>query len=112
MWLRLLLPLASAAVLAALDVRRRPVLAGAAYGIALVVLYGWSIGRSPAFAPLVPSAAETAAALAIAAAGGLIGALAGRRLADALEPRPASAPLDVLGGQLTPVRPDVTSPGR
>ena len=108
MWLRLLLPLASAAVLAVFDVRRRPALAGAAYGIALVALYGWSIGRSPAFAPLVPSAVETLAALVVAAAGGLLGGMAGRWLANALgsgAPRPrvdarAEAPLEL------------TSPGR
>jgi len=91
-WLRLLLPLAAAGVLAAIDVRRRPGLAGAAYGIALVALYGWSTSQTPAFAPLVPSATETTIALAIAALAGLAGATAGRYVADALESRPAPAP--------------------
>ena len=91
-WLRLLLPLAAAGVLAAIDVRRRPGLAGAAYGIALVALYGWSTSKTPAFAPLVPSASETTIALAIAALAGLAGATAGRYVADALESRPAPAP--------------------
>jgi hypothetical protein len=90
-WLRLLLPLAAAAVLSAIDVRRRPGLAGAAYGIALVALYGWSTSHTPAFAPLVPSAAETAIALAIAAVAGVAGAAAGRHVADALQ-SPAAAP--------------------
>jgi len=85
LWLRLLLPLGAAAVMSALDVRRRPALAGAAYGIALLALYGWSTSRAPAFAPLVPSAAETAVAVVIAAVGGLAGAKAGRWLGDALQ---------------------------
>ena len=79
-------------MLAAIDVRRRPGLAGAAYGIALVALYGWSTSKTPAFAPLVPSAAETTIALAIAALAGLAGATAGHYVADALESRPAPAP--------------------
>ena len=91
-WLRLLLPLAAAGVLTAVDVRRRPALAGAAYGIALVALYGWSTSNTPAFAPLVPSAAQTALALAIAAVAGLASAAAGHYVADALESRPAPAP--------------------
>src|SRR5207237_9221341 len=55
-WLRLLFPLIAAAVMSAADVRRRPTLACAAYGIVLVAVYGWSTSRSPAFAALVPSA--------------------------------------------------------
>jgi hypothetical protein len=106
LWLRLLLPLTAAAVLTVIDVRRRPAVAGAAYGIALVALYGWSTSRAPAFAPLVPSAAETAIALVIAAVAGTIGAMLGRLLADSLEPGAsgAAAPLR------TPA--SLTSPGR
>ena len=92
LWLRLLLPLAAAATLGLVDVRRRPGVAGAVYGIALLALYGWSTSRAPAFAPLVPSAAETALAVLIAAAGGLLGATAGRHVADALAPPPAAVP--------------------
>jgi hypothetical protein len=84
LWLRLLLPLAAAAALSVIDGRRRAGLAGAVFGVALVALYGWSTSRAPAFAPLVPSAAETLAALVIAAAAGLLGGTAGRWLADAL----------------------------
>src|SRR5919108_5167262 len=58
-WLRLLFPLTAAAVMSALDVRRRPALASAAYGVVLVVAYGWSTLKSPAFAPLAPTGAET-----------------------------------------------------
>lgn len=96
LWPRLLLPLATAAVLTLVDLRRRPGAAGAAYGVALVAVYGWWISGSPAFAPLVPSAAETAAALVIAGVAGVIGAAAGRRIADALEPRARLAPPDAL----------------
>jgi hypothetical protein len=86
-WLRLLLPLAAAAALSALDPRRRPALAGAAYGIALVGLYGWSTSHSPAFASLVPTAGETALALGIAALAGALGAVAGRHIAEAMAPQ-------------------------
>ena len=84
LWLRLLLPLGAAAVMSLFDVRRRAALAGAAYGVALLALYGWSTSHSPAFAPLVPSAAETAAAVVLAVAAGAVGAVAGRYLAAAL----------------------------
>jgi len=106
LWLRLLLPVAAAAVLTALDVRRRPGLAGAAFGVALVALYGWSTSRSPAFAPLVPSPTETAAALVIAAVAGGLGAIAGRYLADALQSRPVTTPPPALSARAA------TSPGR
>jgi hypothetical protein len=89
--LRVLLPLAAAAAMAALDARRRAALAAAAYGIALLALYGWSTGQSPAFAPLVPTPAETALALALAALAGALGGAAGRRIADALEPSAPAA---------------------
>jgi hypothetical protein len=84
----------AAAVMAALDPRRRPIVAGVGYGVALLALYGWSTSHSPAFAPLVPSAAETAAALAIAALAAVGGALLARRLADALQPRSGAAAPD------------------
>jgi hypothetical protein len=90
---RLALPVLAAALMTGLDPRRRPIAACVAYGIALFALYGWSITYSPAFAPLVPSAAETAAGLGIAMLAAVGGALLARRLADALEPRsPAPAP--------------------
>ena len=65
-----------------MDVRRRPVSACVAYGVALFALYGWSTSRSPAFAP--PPASETAVALVITVLAALTGAALGRRLADAL----------------------------
>ncbi len=90
--IRLLLPIVAAAVMAAADPRRRPALACVGYGVALLVLYGWSTSHSPAFAPLVPTAVETAAALAITALAALVGSALARRLADALQPPPAVLP--------------------
>ena len=90
-WLRLLFPLTAAAVMSAADVRRRPTLACTAYGIVLVAVYGWSTSRSPAFAALVPTAVDTAIALAIAAVAGGLGAVGGRYLADALASTASSA---------------------
>jgi hypothetical protein len=103
--IRLLLPVLTAGVMAAVDPRRRPAAACVAYGLALLVLYGWATSHSPAFQPLVPSAAETAAAIALAAVAGLIGSVLARRLADALG---ASA-----GAAAPPVdAPEATSPAR
>ena len=94
MAVRLLLPVLAAAVMATVDPRRRPVSAGVAYGVALLALYGWSTSHSPAFAPLVPSTTETAAALAITVLASLAGAVLARRLADALQPRPPAPVAD------------------
>ena len=91
LWLRLLLPLGAATVMSALDLRRRPAFAGAAYGVTLLALYGWSISTSPAYAPLVPSTAETAVAIVIAAIAGAAGGQAGRALADTLGERRSPA---------------------
>jgi hypothetical protein len=93
LWLRLLLPLAAAATLVAVDVRRRAGLASVSYGVALLAVYGWYVGRSPAFAPLVPSAVESVAALGVTVVAALVGAALGRRLSEALEPRPAVLPV-------------------
>jgi hypothetical protein len=96
LWLRLALPLVAASTLALLDVRRRPTAACIGYGVALLALYGWYIGTSAAFAPLVPSVGETAIALGITALAGAAGAALGRRLTDALQPRratPVATPL-------------------
>jgi hypothetical protein len=84
-WLRLLLPLVAAGLMAAIDPRRRPAAAGAAYGVTLLALYGWSAAASPAYAPLVPSATVTGAAVVLAALAGVAGATLGRRLAGILE---------------------------
>jgi hypothetical protein len=104
LWLRLALPLAAAAVLSALDARRRPGVAGAAYGVALLALYGWSISTSPAFAPLVPSATETAVAVVVAAVAGAVGGQAGRHLAEAMAGRGSHAHAASLPGATSPAR--------
>jgi len=82
--IRLLLPVLAAAVMTAVDPRRRPAAASVAYGVALLALYGWSTSHSPAFQPLVPSAAETAVAIAITCVAALIGSVVARHLAAGL----------------------------
>jgi hypothetical protein len=104
-WIRLLLPLLAAGVMSAANPRRRPVAACVAYGVALLALYGWSTSHSPAFQPLIPSAAETAVALVITALAGVLGAQAARRLADGLgAPSPAPTPAGVAEGITSPAR--------
>jgi hypothetical protein len=88
---RLMLPVVAAATLVAVDLRRRPAIACVAYGVAMLALFGWSIGQTPAFRPGAPSAAETALALAITVVTALIGSGAGRWVADALRPVPEPA---------------------
>jgi hypothetical protein len=103
--IRLLLPVLAAAVMAAVDPRRRPAAACVAYGVALLVLYGWSTSHHPAFQPLVPSAMETAAAIAIAGGAAVVGSVLARRLADGLgashAPAAASA---TAAGATSPAR--------
>jgi hypothetical protein len=103
--IRLLLPVLAAAVMAAVDPRRRPAAACVAYGVALLALYGWSTSHHPAFQPLVPSAMETAAAIAIAGGAAVVGSVLARRLADGLgashAPAAASA---TAAGATSPAR--------
>ncbi len=83
----LLLPvlaLMPAAVMAAVDARRRPIAATVAYAAAGFAVNGAMLARSPAFRPMAPGAAETLVALALTLAAAVIGSLAARRLADAL----------------------------
>jgi hypothetical protein len=98
--LRLLLPALAAAVMTTVDPRRRPAAACVGYGVALLALYGWSTSHSPAFQPLVPSAAETVVALALVCVAGLAGSVVARRLADGLGASGEQAhrqPPDALG---------------
>ena len=83
---RLLLPVVAAAVLVAVDLRRRPAAACIAYGVTMLALYGWSIGQTPAFRPMAPAPVETALALAFTVLAALIGSVAGRWIADVLQP--------------------------
>ena len=76
--------LPAVAALALVDARRRPVAASIAYGGALFFVVGWLLAGTPAFAPLVPGAGETALALALTVAAGAAGGALGRTIADAL----------------------------
>jgi hypothetical protein len=89
--IRLMLPVLAAAVLVVADVRRRPALACIAYGLAMLALFGWSIGQKPAFRPQAPSIPETMLAVLITVIAGVLGAGAGRWVADLLQPRPGLA---------------------
>ena len=83
---RLMLPVVAAAVVVAVDLRRRPAAACIAYGVTMLALYGWSIGQTPAFRPMAPAPVETALALAFTVIAALIGSVAGRWIADVLQP--------------------------
>ena len=83
---RLMLPVIAAAVVVAMDLRRRPAAACIAYGVTMLALYGWSIGQTPAFRPMAPAPVETALALAFTVIAALIGSVAGRWIADVLQP--------------------------
>ena len=77
-------------IMSAVDPRRRPIAATVGYAVTVFTLNGWSFAASPAFQPMVPSAAETGVALALTLAAALAGGLAADRLADRLRgPRPA-----------------------
>jgi hypothetical protein len=82
------LGLLPALLMVAVDARRRPVSASLAYAVAVFALNGWSLAWSPAFAPVVPSLAETGVALVVTVATAIVGGLAGDRLADVLATRP------------------------
>jgi hypothetical protein len=101
--IRLMLPVVAAAVLVVADLRRRPAVACVAYGIAMLALFGWSIGQTPAFSPLAPSAAETMLAVLITIVAGLLGSLMGRWIADGLLPGMATGAAPALApeGQLS-----------
>ena len=73
-----------AAIMAALDARRRPRLATVGYAATLFLVTGWVLSTRPAFAPLVPGPVETALALALTLAASLVGAAAARALSDSL----------------------------
>ena len=72
--------------LVVVDPRRRPATSAMAYGATLFATSGWTLAANPAFAPQVPGAAETVAALALTLVAGVVGGHLGRRLADALAP--------------------------
>jgi hypothetical protein len=105
--LRLALPLVPAVLMALADPRRRPALAAIAYGVAVFASYAWFLSTLPAYAPLVPSALDTAAALVLTVVYAAAGGVAGRKLAAQLV-RGEIEP----GAGREPAVAAVTSPGR
>ena len=105
--LRLALPLGPAVLMALADARRRPIASAVVYGVGVFTVYAWFLSTLPAYAPLMPTGIESAAALSITAACGAIGALAACWLAAQLvgdAPEPGA-------GRERPVA-GLTSPGR
>jgi len=79
-----LLSLAPVLLLIALDPRRRPVSATVLYGVGLFAFWALTIGRTPAFAPMMPGVWPTVVAFAITMAAALIGGTAAGRLSEGL----------------------------
>ncbi len=71
-------------LLVAVDPRRRLVSATVVYALGLFALWAFTIGRTPAFHPMMPGLAPTVAALVATVAMALIGGVAARWLADTL----------------------------
>jgi hypothetical protein len=71
-------------LLMAADPRRRPVASTVVYAMGLFAFWALTIGRTPAFSPMMPGLGPTAIALAITLVMALIGGTAARRLADVL----------------------------
>jgi len=71
-------------LLAVLDPRRRPVPATLVYAVGLFAVWGVTIGRTPAFQPMVPALGPTAAALLITLAMALVGGGAAHGLGNSL----------------------------
>ncbi len=88
-----LLAFAPVVLLVALDPRRRPVSATLVYAVGLFAVWGVTIGRTPAFQPMVPAPGPTAAALLITLAMALVGGVAARWLANSLT-RAARSPAE------------------
>ena len=80
-----LLSLVPVLLLVAVDPRRRPLPATLVYALGLFALWALTIGRTPAFQPMVPGPAPTVVALVITVVMALIGGTAARWLADTLE---------------------------
>src|SRR6185369_6434767 len=68
-------------LLVAVDPRRRPLPATLPYALGLFALWAFTIGRTPAFEPMMPGVGPTVLALGITIAMALIGGVAARWLA-------------------------------
>src|SRR5207244_3369719 len=75
-----------------LDPRRRPVVATLGYAIGVFAVWGFAMGLTPAFRPMVPGVGPTAVALLLTLATALVGGFAAAWLADRLE-RAVSSPV-------------------
>ena len=71
-------------LLVGVDPRRRPLPATLVYAMGLFAFWALTIGRTPAFRPMMPALGSTVAALALTVVVALIGAIAARWLADIL----------------------------
>jgi hypothetical protein len=81
------LALLPALLMVLVDARRRPLAATLAYAAGVFAVTGWSLAGSPAFRPLVPSAAETGLALALTLGAAAAGGTTAARFADHLARR-------------------------
>ena len=73
-----------AAVMAALDPRRRPRAATQGYAVALFAVLGWVLAHRPALAPMAPGVWETLLALLLTLAAAFVGGTAARWISDGL----------------------------
>jgi hypothetical protein len=71
-------------LLVALDPRFRPVPATLAYAVSVFAIWGFTMGRTPAFQPMVPAMGPTAVALLLTLGMALVGGVAAHRLAGSL----------------------------
>jgi hypothetical protein len=83
----MLMALLPAAVMVAVDPRRRPVAATMSWAVTLFAIYGRSLAGSPAFGPMVPGAVATGVALDLTLAAAALGGVAARQLSDHLAAR-------------------------
>lgn len=88
-----LLALVPVLFLVAVDPRRRPVAATLVYAVGLFAISGFTLGRTPAFQPMVPALGPTAVALLLTVGTALVGGIAARWLAESLA-RSAPAPTE------------------
>jgi hypothetical protein len=82
-----LLPLLPAALLLAVDARRRWMWASTLFGLSLFAIYGYVIGQRPAFQEVLPTVMETAIALPLTVAAALAGGAGGRAFAQLVQRR-------------------------
>ncbi len=84
-----LLALIPLAAMVAVDPRRRPVAATAAYAVVLFWMMAMRLGSLPAYRALVPGAGETLVAFVLTLAAGVAGGWVAARLAALLEAEPS-----------------------